>query len=163
MQKVFCVAGAREGPIFLLAPLVRSHNEKSYGLGMREIVGHVLEEKVVPAQRSFIFIKWGGRAKIYIADLAAGAGVPADRDHEMLSAARGFVLAMQLHSDVVAQRSAEKNVVPRRDRQRGYADVGIVILNGPALPILVIAGMGQPVEKVRSQRMQQVCIGGCRR
>src|ERR1035438_3357584 len=102
MQEVSCIAGTSEGPILLLTPLVGAHHEKSYGLGMREIVGSFLEKIVVPAQSSFVLIKRGGRAEIYIANLAAGTGVAADRDQEMLCAARGFVLAMQLHSDVVA-------------------------------------------------------------
>src|ERR1035437_940381 len=102
MQEVSGVAGTNERPVILLTPLVGAHHEKFYGRGMGKIVGNVLEEIVVPAQSSFIFVKRGGGAEIYIANLTAGTGVPADRDQEMLSAARGFVLAMQLHSDVVA-------------------------------------------------------------
>src|ERR1039457_3997067 len=102
MQEVFCVAGTNEGPVILLTPLVSAHNKKLHGLGMGKFVGNVLEEIVVPAQSRFILVKWGGGAKVYIANLTAGPGVPADRDQKMLSTARGFVLAMQLHSDVVA-------------------------------------------------------------
>ena len=70
---------------------------------MGKVVSNVLEEIVIPAQSSFIFVKRSGGAEVYFANLTAGTGVPADRDQEMLSTARGFVLAMQLHSDVVAQ------------------------------------------------------------
>src|SRR4029077_1262919 len=102
MQEVSCVAGTCEGPIVFLTPFVSPHNEQFDRLGVREIVGNVLEQIVVPAQSSFVLVKWGGRAEIYITYLAAPTRGAADRDQEMLSAARGFVLALQLHSDVVA-------------------------------------------------------------
>src|ERR1700742_585339 len=102
MQEVFCVARTCERPIVFVSPLVRSHDEKLYPLRMGKFVGHVFEEKVVPAQCNLIFIERSVLPEIYFADLTLGAGVPADRDQEMLSAARGFVLSMQLHSSVVA-------------------------------------------------------------
>src|SRR5450755_446816 len=103
MQEVSGVVGTNQRPVILLPPLVGTHHEEFYGLGLGKVVGNVLEEIVVPAQSSLIFVKWRGRAKIYIADLATGASVPANHDQEMLSSARCFVLAMQFHADIVAQ------------------------------------------------------------
>src|SRR5215471_7255078 len=111
MQEVFCIPRTSEGPILFLTPLVSAQHEEFHRVGMREIVGNVLEKIVVPAQSSFVLVKWSGRAEIYIANFAARTGVAADRDQEMLSAARGFVFAMQFHSDVVAYRSSQKNVI----------------------------------------------------
>src|ERR1700733_12931502 len=102
MQEVSCAARTRQGPVILLTPLVSAHHEEVYGLGMRERVGNVFEEIVVLAQSSFLLIKRGGGAEINIANLTAGTGVAADRDQEALSSTRGFVLAMRLHSNVVA-------------------------------------------------------------
>ena len=142
--------GAGERPVLLLTPLVGAHDKKLYRLGMGKIVGNILKEIVVPAQSSFILVKWSGGAEVDVADLAAGTAVPPNRNQEMLSAARDIVRPMKLYSDIVAQRSAQKNVIPGSDRQRGYADVSEMILDRPALPIVVIVGVGQPVEKIRS-------------
>jgi hypothetical protein len=102
MQRVSDVVRTNERPVILLTPLIGAHNKKLHRLGMGKIVGNVFEEIVVPAQSSFVFVKRGSGAEIYIANLTARTGVTADRDQEMLFAARGFVLAMRLHSDVVA-------------------------------------------------------------
>src|ERR1700733_15722174 len=102
MQEVSCAARSRQGPVILLTPLVSAHHEEVYGLGMRERVGNVFEEIVVPAQSSFVLIKRGGGTEINIANLTAGTRAAANRDQEALSSARGVVLAVQLHSNVVA-------------------------------------------------------------
>src|SRR3984893_6544790 len=109
MQEVSGVAGTNERPVILLMPLVGAHNKKLHRLGMGKVVNDVLEQIVIPAQSSFIFVKWGGGSEVFFANLTAGTGVPADRDQEMLSTARGFVLAMQLHSAVGSSCSTQKN------------------------------------------------------
>ena len=62
-----------------------------------------------------------------------------------------FAFSVLFHADIVVQRSPQKNVVPGSDGQRWDSNFRIVILDIPTLPIVVIVGMRQPVEKVWSQ------------
>ena len=58
------------------------------------------------------------------------------------------VAGVRLHAHVIAQRAALKHVVPGGDGERGNLDVGVVLLDGPLLPVAVVERMGEPVEEI---------------
>ena len=129
-----------------------AHDKNLHGLAGSEFVLHPFEEEIVPTKHDFVFIELlGFRAEIHVADFAAAAGVAADDDEQALALAGFFAAAVGFDADVIAQRAAKENVVPRGDVQCGHVNVREMVFNGDALPIVVIGGMGKPIEKVRSE------------
>src|SRR4030095_3364950 len=59
------------------------------------------------------------------------------------------------------QRTAKKNVIPGRDRQHWDLNIRIMFFDGPSLPVVVIAGMGQPIEEVWSQWVGRLFVRHC--
>src|SRR5437868_87297 len=131
MQKIFGGMSTGERPIIFVAPLVGAQDEKPDWFRTGELIGNVLEKIVVPGQCDFIFVERGGRAEVHLADFAPCTGMSADRYQQALSAACGFICAVLLDSDVVAQRASEEDVVPGRDGQRGNCYVGVMVLDRP--------------------------------
>src|SRR5882724_279690 len=154
MQEVLRGMCTCEWPIFLLPPLIGAHDKDLYRLRVGKAVGDVLEEIVIPVQSDIAFVERGRGAKVHVADFAPRAGMSSDRNQQSLPPARCLSSSVRSYPDIVAQRSTEKNVVPSRDSQGGYANFGIVVLNRPAFPIVVIARMSEPIEKIGSKRAQ---------
>src|SRR5882724_9799811 len=154
MQKVLRSMRTGERPIFLLPPLIGAHDKDLYRLRAGKTVGDILEEIVVPVQSDIAFVECRRGTKVYVADFASGAGMSSDRHQQSLPPACCLSSSVRLYSDIVAQGSTKKNVVPRCDGQGGHANFGIVVLNCPAFPIVVITGMGEPIEKIGSKRVQ---------
>jgi hypothetical protein len=77
--------------------------------------------------------------------------VAADGDDQTLLSARFSVARVIAQADVVAQRAAEKDVVPCGDGQRGNLNVLVVLFDGPLLPVVVVGGMCEPVLVVGSE------------
>src|SRR5438128_12595834 len=59
---------------------------------------------------------------------------------------------MRLDALIVAKRTAEKNVRPSRGVQGGNCDVAEMLLDRNALPVIVVARMIQPVQKISCER-----------
>jgi hypothetical protein len=74
--------------------------------------------------------------------------VAADGDDEALVGAGGGIGGVVAESHVVAQRALEEDVVPGSDGEGGHLDVLEVFFNGPFAPVVVVSGVGEPVEKV---------------
>ena len=64
--------------------------------------------------------------------------------------------AMVANPSVIAQRPSLKNVIPRSDRESGNVDVGVVLFDRPAFPIVVVIRMSQPVEEIGRERVRGV-------
>src|SRR5450432_3602402 len=64
-----------------------------------------------------------------------------------------------LCAHVVAQGSAVEDVIPSPDLKNGNGNVGKMFLDGPPLPILVVVGMSEPVEIIRSDRSGELGVG----
>ena len=156
MEKILCAAGAGQRPVILIAPLISSHYENPDRLFLGEAILRVLKKIVVPGENDVTGFDVGGGPEIYLANLAARAGMPADHDKKMLPASCLIASAMCFHADVIVQRSPQKNVVPGGDSKRRDVYIGIVFRNRPAFPIVVISRVREPVEKVRSQRRSQI-------
>jgi len=130
--------------------LVHAHHKNLHWFSGGKGVLHALEEIVVPGQRDVILVilfRFG--AVINFADLASAAGVAADDHQQPLALARFFAATVRLDAHVVAQRTAEENVVPRTRVQGRNLNIREVIFNGNPLPEVVIRRMGQPVEVIR--------------
>ena len=65
---------------------------------------------------------------------------------------------MGFDAHVVAQRSALKNVVPGDDVKSGNVDVGEVLFNGPAFPVVVVVRVGKPIQKIGSDGLGQAVV-----
>jgi tetratricopeptide (TPR) repeat protein len=109
------------------------------------------EQVVVPIERGVVVVKLRIRTKIDIADLALHAGVTSQCDQQMLPTARRFAPRLRLEAHVILQRTALKNVIPSGDAEHRYSDVGVVLLNGPAAPIVVVSRVRHPIEIIRRQ------------
>src|ERR1700747_3467601 len=113
---------------------------------------------VVPVQRDRVFIKWGCGTKINVANLASGTGVATDGHKQALGLACAVTACMLPEPNVVAQRSTQENVVPGCDGERWHLDIGEVLLNRPTLPVIVVTGMRQPIQKVRCKRPKEINV-----
>ena len=78
--------------------------------------------------------------------------MPADHDDKLLPLARFVASAVGLDALVVAQRTAEKQVIPGSHMQRGNFDVRKMLFDRERLPVIVVAGMRQPIQKVWCDR-----------
>ena len=103
VQEVLGVPRASEGPVVLVSPLVRAHDEDPDRLA-REPVLDALEQVIVPTQGRLVLVDDGRRAEIEVADGRAVPRVPADNDQETLAAPGGVGSAVRLGPHVVAQR-----------------------------------------------------------
>src|ERR1700684_719098 len=113
MEEVFRFLRAGERPFVFFTPFVFAHDENFYGLPVGEAILRAFEEKVVPLEDYVVFADVGLGAEIDVADFRAVARVTADDDHELWAVARGVVAAVGFDAEIVAERAAEKNVVPR--------------------------------------------------
>src|SRR5882672_327601 len=155
MEKIPGASGTCQGPIVLLTPLVSPHYEDLDRFLFREIILDSFEEILIPAQSDFVFVPlFGGRAKIDLADFPPITGVSTNNHQQSLSRPR-CLSSTRSDAAVIAERSSLKNVIPGGHGQSGDVNVGVVLFDRPALPVLVVIGMSQPVEKIRSQ-----CMGG---
>src|SRR6478672_10710364 len=152
MQEVLCLPCSWQRPVVFFAPLVCTHYKNAYRLRAGEVIGGILEQVVVPTQRRIVLVEFSGRTKINVSYFAARASVSPNHHQQPLPAPRGFVSAMNFNAYIVAKRSSEEDVVPRGNGKDRHVYLWVVFLNRPALPILVIIGMSQPVEKVGRQR-----------
>src|SRR6266446_7447069 len=141
MQTIFRLFGSRQRPILFVAPLVFSHHKNAHRFLAGKFVGLSLQKKVIPLEQALVVVVWSGRAKIYLADfsLIRGASVAADFHQEMLAVARGFAARPAFQQNVIAQRAAEKDVVPSGDVKDRHLDVSVVLFDRDSLPICVIA------------------------
>src|SRR5581483_6398481 len=55
-------------------------------------------------------------------------------------------------SFVIAQRATEKKVIPCGNMQGGNVDISVMIFDRNGLPVIVVAGVRQPIEIVRRER-----------
>src|SRR5262249_15876173 len=94
---------------------------------------------------AYALCRW---AEINVADYATVAGVAADDHSQLLSFSRLVTSAVVSYSFVVAQRTAEKQVVPSCHMQRCHLHIRTALLNRESFPVTVIARMGQPIDKV---------------
>ena len=90
-------------------------------------------------------------AEIQRADflLLRSAGVSTDVNEQTLAVARRIAPCFGFQVDVIVQRAAQENVVPRAQAENGNLNFRVVILDRPLLPIIVEIGMREPVEKIR--------------
>ena len=148
MEEIFRFFCAGERPFAFFTPFVFAHDENFDRLAIGETILRAFEEKVVPVENHIVFVDVGGGAEIDVADFRAVAGVAADDDHELLAIARGVVAAVRFDAEIVADRSALKNVVPSGDVKSGDMDVGEMFFDGDFFPVVVVVGMREPVEIV---------------
>ena len=73
-------------------------------------------------------------------------------DHKLLALARFIASAVGLDALVIAQRTAEEQVIPGSHVQRGNLDVREMLFDRERLPVIVVAGMSQPIKKIRRYR-----------
>ena len=151
MQEIFGALRASQRPVIFFPPLVGAHDENLYRLAGKFIL-HALKQVVIPLQSNFVFIVFGGcGSKINLTDFSAASGVTSNGHKQMLPFARRFTSTVRFDSDVVAQRSSLENVVPGSNGEHGNVDVSEVLFDRYLLPILVIGGMSQPIEKIWGQ------------
>src|SRR5579884_947809 len=117
MQEILGRLRFGKRPVAFVSPFIRAHDENLYWLARSKLILHAFEEVVVPLEFPFILWLFGIRAKIHLAHLRHGAGMPADHDHQPLSFARSLGAAMIADAFIVLKRSAEKQVVPGRNVQ----------------------------------------------
>ena len=123
-----------------------------------EVVLLALEEVVVPLEDDVVLVVFGGRGtEVDGADVAAAAGVAADRDEQVLAGAGSVISGVRLEAEVVAQRAALKDVVPGGDGERGNLDVLEVFFDGPLLPVAVVFSVGGPVEEIWGESLGEFC------
>ncbi len=72
----------------------------------------------------------------------------ADADNEVLVLARSFVAGVRHEAHVVAEGSALEDVIPGRDGEGWDLDVGVVLVDGPLLPVAVVGAVIEPIQKV---------------
>ena len=113
-RKYFVSFARASGHSAFLSPFIFAHDEKSYRLAVGEAILRA-EEEFVPLEDHVVFIDIGGCAKIDVADFGAVACVTADDDHKLLAVARSVIATVGLDAEVVAERAAEKNIVPGGD------------------------------------------------
>ena len=100
----------------------------------------------------------GGRAKIHVSDFAAVAR------HDRRSSPAGAAPCGRLaagprpQAHVIADGTALKNVIPGGNAQNRDRDIRVVIFNRPAFPVVVVARMREPVEKIRSERGRELGV-----
>jgi hypothetical protein len=116
--------------------------------GVGELVLLAEEEVVVPLEDVFVLVEEGVGAEVDFADFAAPAGVSADGNDEALIGAGGGVGGVIAEAHVVAQRALEEDVVPGGDGEGGHLNVLVVLFDGPLAPVVVVVGVGGPVEEV---------------
>ena len=78
--------------------------------------------------------------------------MPANDDYQLLSLARLLAPTIRPDAHVTAQRTAKKQVIPGGDVQRWYFDVREMFFDRKRLPVIVVARMSQPIQKVRCDR-----------
>ena len=123
MQEVLRVPRASEGPVVLVSPLVRAHDENPDRLA-REPILDPFEQVIVPTQGRLVLVNDRRLTEVDVANRRAVPGVAADDDEEALAAASGVSAAVRLDPDVVAQRAVLEEVVPGGNREHGDSDVG---------------------------------------
>src|SRR5262249_26654348 len=147
MEEILRCSCACYRPIVFLAPLVDAHDEDLDSLTVPKLILDALQQVAVPLQCDVVLFGFFRRCtEIQLADLPSTPGMSADRDKQILAASRGVIRALRFSSYVVPQRATLEDVVPRRNRQRRNADLGEMILDGPALPVIVIAWMRNPIQ-----------------
>src|SRR6516165_9500612 len=151
MEEILDGLSAGKRPIIFVAPLINAHNKNPDRLAGRKFILYALEKKVVPAKCNLVLVDpFSFDAKVYFADFAALAGVAADDNQEALALAGFFRGSVLFHADKVVQRTAKENVIPGRDVQRGNANFCVMFFNGPALPVIVVRRVREPIEVIRS-------------
>src|SRR6185437_12942482 len=120
-----------------------------------KLVLHAMKQILVPIEGDVIFLEFLRRgSEIDVTDFTRATGMSADGDHHVLSSpGRGASVGFDSH--VIAQRSALENVVPGNDMKSGNVDVGEVIFNGPAFPVVVVVRVGKPIQKIGSDGLGQ--------
>ena len=95
----------------------------------------------------------GAHARVIVADRADGDDrhVIPGTDQEATRFARFRRFALVLIPSIVAQRSAEKDVVPGAELRALTSRSAIAVFDTESLPVVVIFGMGEPVVIVRSE------------
>ena len=99
-----------------------------------------------------VFVELCFGAEIDIADFASAAGVAADVMTSSCWPLRALLAAVRLDAHVIAQRSALKDVVPGRNVQDGNLMSAKCSSIDHLLPVVVVVGMRQPVEKIWRER-----------
>src|SRR5579884_4146511 len=100
MQIVGGLPRPAKRPFVFLAPVIRAHDEDAHWLSVGELVLHVLEQVVVPAEDHLLFVEGRLWAEIHVPDFAAIARVSSDRDHEVLSLTRTWSRGMRFESKI---------------------------------------------------------------
>ena len=72
-------------------------------------------------------------------------------DDELLPTSGILGGPLLLHAQEVSDGAAQKGVVPAANVQRRYVDVGMLVLDAQLFPVVVAAGMVQPVQEQMNQ------------
>src|ERR1700736_4821518 len=109
MEEILHILCLGDFPVILVAPIIRSHDKNPYMVAGCELILSSLKKIVVPLERPFINVVLCFRTEVHI----AMATVTADRNDEVLAFPCTIYTAMIAYSFIIAQRAAEKCVVPR--------------------------------------------------
>ena len=151
MQVIARAFRALERPVVFLAPLVFSHDKNFDRFLFLDAVPLALQQPVVPAQHRCFIVGRQFLTKIDRSDFSAASCVPANRDLESLSFPRRSRSGFRLQPHVIAQRSAQKDVVPRAHSEHRHLDIRVVVFNRNRFPVMVVVRMFQPIREVRRE------------
>jgi hypothetical protein len=138
------------GPDHLLISVV--WNDRKYD---RRGMGRVMID-CIRRRSDFRAVAWS--SPVFVSNLPAAAGVPTDNHNQSLFGASGWP-AVRLQANVVLQGSNLEKRHTRRHIQRGDINIRKMLWNGPALPIVVLVRMCQPVVEARSNQLTQIIRG----
>ena len=74
----------------------------------------------------------------------------------------GVAAATRFDIHIISERSPKEEVVPAAQMIGRYKDVRIVIINRDCFPIVIVVGMGKPVEVIIRQARGSAQSGGNR-
>ena len=100
------------------------------------------------------------RTEINVSDAPAEAGVPPNLDKQMLLRARCVGGSVRLRAHVIAQRARTEDVIPTADLEHGNGNLREIFFDRPLLPVIVVIGMGEPVQVIGRDRRSKLCIRG---
>src|SRR6266571_2165889 len=148
----------RRRPIVFLAPLVQPHDKEFHRLVLLHAVVFAFEPVVVPAQlyaHQISHIAAGHQTVVAFREDAGHTTMRPGTDEETLMLPRHRAATALLHSDVILQGGSQEDVMPPADVERWHRDLLVCFLMGNAAPVVIVTGMGQPIEIVRSEIPQE--------